>query len=127
MVNDHVAVESRLAALANLKAQLQDHADDSKKFSDAEETTNNEGLKRFAAETLPILHARLAEAIRSAFDRRAVRYRGRMDQDDNGTPLRAASSLPVLCDLMPAVDLMEALGVFCRQHRQWDEIEIGDR
>src|SRR3954452_10671470 len=77
MVNDHVGVESRLAALANgeqielpngngeegdktlskmqltkaadfdnefLKAQIEDHANDIKKFSDIEKTTQNEGV-----------------------------------------------------------------------------------
>lgn len=101
MVNDHVGVESRLAALANgeqidlpngngeegdktlskmqltkaadfdnefLKAQIEDHANDIKKFSDIEKTTQNEGVKRFAAETLPILqqHARLAKAVKAS-------------------------------------------------------------
>jgi putative membrane protein len=101
MVNDHVGVESRLAALANgeqielpngngeegdktlskmqstktadfdnefLKAQIEDHANDVKKFSDIEKTTQNKGVKRFAAETLPILqqHARLAKAVKSS-------------------------------------------------------------
>jgi putative membrane protein len=101
MVNDHVGVESRLAALANgeqielpngngeegdktlskmqstktadfdgefLKAQIEDHANDVKKFSDIEKTTQNEGVKRFAAETLPILqqHARLAKAVKAS-------------------------------------------------------------
>ena len=101
MVNDHVSVESRLAALANgehielpngngeegdktlskmqstrtsdfdaefLKAQIEDHANDIKKFSGIEQTTQNEGVKRFAAETLPILqqHARLAKAVKSS-------------------------------------------------------------
>lgn len=101
MVNDHVGVESRLAALANveqfelsngngedgdktlakmqstkkadfdsefLKAQIEDHSNDVKKFSDIEKTSQNEGVKRFAAETLPILqqHARLAKAVKSS-------------------------------------------------------------
>lgn len=100
MVNDHVGVESRLAALANgeqldlpngngeegdktlskmqstqpagfdndfLKAQIEDHANDVKKFSNIEKTTQNEGVKRFAAETLPILqqHASLVHSVRS--------------------------------------------------------------
>lgn len=100
MVNDHVGVESRLAALANgertelpngngdegdktlskmqstpiehfdeefLKAQIEDHANDVKKFSDIEKKTQNEGVRRFAAETLPILqqHAKLAKAVKS--------------------------------------------------------------
>jgi putative membrane protein len=101
MVNDHIGVESRLAALANgeqidlpngngeegdkvlskmqstqredfdkafLKAQIEDHANDIKKFSNIEKETQNEGVKRFAAETLPILqqHAQLAKAVQSS-------------------------------------------------------------
>lgn len=60
MVNDHVGIESRLAALAN-------HANDVKKFSTIETSSQNEGVKRFAAEALPILqqHAQLAKAIKS--------------------------------------------------------------
>jgi predicted outer membrane protein len=50
-----------------LKAQIEDHAIDVKKFSDIEKTTQNEGVRRFAAETLPILqqHAKLAKAVKS--------------------------------------------------------------
>ena len=101
MVNDHVAVESRLAALANgeqielpngngeegdktlskmqstptakfdqefLKAQIEDHENDVKKFSNIETTTQNQGVKRFAAETLPVLqqHEHLAKAVKAS-------------------------------------------------------------
>ena len=54
--------------MTDLKAQIEDHENDVKKFSNIEKTTQNEGVKRFAAETLPILqqHAHLAKAVKSS-------------------------------------------------------------
>ncbi len=101
MVDDHIQVESRLAALVNALAvdvpngpgqknaktiadleklqgeefdrrfiaeQIEDHRDDVKKFSDQIKSTQNEDVRRYAIETLPILkqHLALAEAVQAS-------------------------------------------------------------
>lgn len=101
MVNDHVEVESRLAALINaegvevpngigeegrntasrleplrgaafdrefMKKQIEDHSHDIERYMHEVSTTRNEGVRRFAAETVPLLkqHLALAHAVEAA-------------------------------------------------------------
>ena len=101
MVDDHVQIESRLAAVAGsekadlpngigkeghetkdklepltgrkfetefMKAQIEDHANDLKKFSKEKASTQNESLRQYAAETGPILeqHLSLAKAVQAS-------------------------------------------------------------
>ncbi|QAU45833.1 DUF4142 domain-containing protein [Bradyrhizobium guangzhouense] len=98
MVDDHVEVESRLAALANelqanlpdgvgqegqetlsklktlgghefeakfMQAQIKDHSDDIEKYSKQQGSTQNERIRQFATETIPVLqqHVALARAV----------------------------------------------------------------
>ena len=98
MVNDHVQIESRLAAVSEsenadlpdgigkdgqqtkakleplsgkefekefMQAQIKDHSDDLKKFSDEEASTQNRALRQYSAETRPLLvqHLDLAKSI----------------------------------------------------------------
>lgn len=95
MVDDHVEIESRLAALGNelrvslpdgigedgqktasrlkplngteferefVQAQIKDHSDDIEKFSKEQESTQNDRIREFATETIPILRQHLALA-----------------------------------------------------------------
>jgi putative membrane protein len=98
MVDDHVEIESRLAALGNqlksdlpdgigkdgqqteaklqplqgsqfeaefMQAQIKDHSDDLQKFKQEAQSTQNDRIRQFATETIPILeqHPALARAV----------------------------------------------------------------
>ena len=101
MVDDHVEIESRLAAVSNaekadlpdglgnegeqtkaklepltgknfetefMRAQIEDHGNDLKRFSQEESSTKNDSLHQYAAATRPILdqHLELAKAVQEA-------------------------------------------------------------